>query len=299
LVDEFWEVKEEYQWLRDYTRAFHHESKNLANFEKSLEEVGRVVKADEVGRIAVGNRCEECNEFWGDVNYAEKCKKCGSKRLIRSLFADVKKYRNELVKVPPPSPEKLAEADKYLKPNPVGIFARGRSTYGRNLQPEFYVELIKLLESMGYNPIWLGEKQSSQSCPVDHIVDMTQKPEARDLELTVAIVSKLKFTVQFWTASTRLSLLAGTPFLLFESPMQIWGSGQEGYRLGLLRNCAPRKLVICHYINVLNNHPAALQLIKRCVNEMMDGNFNDVIGMVDEKFYVEHMKRTNSKRIGE
>jgi alkanesulfonate monooxygenase SsuD/methylene tetrahydromethanopterin reductase-like flavin-dependent oxidoreductase (luciferase family) len=50
-------------------------------------------------------------------------------------------------------------AKQYLKPNSVGIFARGRAMYGRNLSPEFYVNLIKMLEDLGYNPIWLGEKQ--------------------------------------------------------------------------------------------------------------------------------------------
>ena len=67
---------------------------------------------------------------------------------------------------------------------------------------------------MDYNPIWLGEKQSTLACPVSDVVDMTRKPEARDLELTLAIVSQLEFTIQFWTASTRLSALVGTPYLV-------------------------------------------------------------------------------------
>jgi hypothetical protein len=43
-------------------------------------------------------------------------------------------------------------------------------------------------------------------------MDFSRLPEARDLELTLAIISQLQFTVQFWTASTRLAAMVGTPF---------------------------------------------------------------------------------------
>jgi hypothetical protein len=299
LVDEFWEIKEEHQWLRDFTKAFHNDSKNLARLEESLQEYGKVIKSEVVGQIAVGNYCQFCKHWWAGITYSKVCPKCGAPIIVRSLFSDVKTYRNEIRKVPPPSAEKLAIADKYLKPNSVGIFARGRKTYGRNLQPEFYVKLIGLLRSMGYNPIWLGEKQSTLPCPVADVLDYSRLSEARDMELTVAIVSKCKFTMQMWTASTRISCLAGTPFLLVESPMQIWGEGQEGMRLNLLKELAPRKLVICHYLNVLNNNDQAIDLLKSCIKEMEVGNYEDVIGMVDERPYVEQQRRLNLLRIGD
>lgn len=282
LVDEFWEIQEEFQFLRDYCKAFHHESKNLTELEKVLQNYGNVVTSSEVGRIAVGNKCLKCGEFWGDTSYVEKCPKCSEKDIVRSLFGDVKKYRKQALLIPKPSAEKLIEADKYLKPNPIGIFARGRTTYGRNLQPEFYVKLIELVESLGFNPIWLGEKQSTLECPVSHVFDFSRAKEVRDLELTCAIISKLKFTVQYWTASTRLAALMGTPHLLFESPMQIWGEGQEGYRLALLKDLAPSKMVMCHFLNAYNDHELTLKFTKQAIEEMKVGNYADIIGMVDK-----------------
>jgi hypothetical protein len=282
LVDEFWEIQEECQFLRDYCKAFHHESRNLAKLERTLQEYGNVVTSENVGRIVVGNKCLKCGNFWGDTSHVMECPECHNNDIIRSLFGDVKKYRKQIVLIPKPSSEKLIEADKYLKPNPVGIFARGRTTYGRNLQPEFYIKLIELVESLGFNPIWLGEKQSTLECPVPHVFDFSRSKEARDLELTCAIVSKLKFTIQYWTASTRLAALMGTPHLLFESPQQIWGQGQEGYRLALLKGLAPSKMVMCHFLSAYNDNETTLKLTKQAIEEMNSGNYADISGMVDQ-----------------
>ena len=298
LVDEFWEIKEEFQWLRDYCKAFHHDSKNLKKLEEVLQAQGKVIPSQYLGKVAVGNKCKRCNNFWADLKYVEDCPSCHSTNVTRSLFGDVKYYRNKYTPIPKPTKEKQEEADKYVKPRSVGIFARGRKTYGRNLQPEFYVKLIELLESRGYNPVWLGEKQSTLPCPVDHVTDFSRLPESRDLELTCAIIAKLEFTIQFWTASTRLSALMGTPYLLFESPMQIWGEGQEGYRLNLLKGLAPMKMAICHYLRVLNDHEGALTLIERCIKEMEKGNYEDIIGMVENKSHIEYLRQMNKKRIG-
>ena len=106
--------------------------------------------------------------------------------------------------------------------------------------------------------------------------------EQRDLETTLAIISQLKFTVQFWTASTRLSAMVGVPYILFESPDQVWGNGQEGYRLELITRGGPRKLVANHYLNVLNNHEAGLDILERSVREVEAGDYSDMIGLVDE-----------------
>lgn len=287
LFDEFWEVKKEYMWLRDYTRAFHHLSDNLKHIEEAACHHGVVFPASSLGSYAIGNSCRTCGKFWNEwKDYAENCPACGSTVLTRSVLTDIQKYKKEVMPIPPPSKEKMDWAKSILKPNTVGIFARGRKTYGRNLTPEFYKGLIKLLEGMGYNIIWLGEKQSTQPCPVDHVVDFSRMEESRDLEKTLAIIANLSFTVQFWTASTRLASITGTPFLLFESPEQIYSSanlpGQEGRRLELA-SFSPKKLCISHYHQVCGEPDKALDLVKQCVEEMEEGDFSDTIGLVGNK----------------
>jgi ADP-heptose:LPS heptosyltransferase len=299
LVDEFWEIKEEYQWLRDYCRAFHHVSRNLKKLESALLQFGRVVPAENVGKVAVGNKCNSCSHFWGAIENVEDCPKCKGTDVVKSLFSDVENYRKTMTPMPPPSSAKMEEAEQYVKPNSVGIFARGRKTYGRNLQPEFYVKLINQLESMGYNPVWLGEKQCTQACPSPHIMDFSRSEKARDLELTCAILSKCEFTIQFWTASTRLAALMGIPYIIFESPMQIWGNGQEGFRLNLLKDLSPKKMVICHYNSVYEDHDTALKYVDQSIKELKEGNFKDIIGMVEDKRYMEYIRLTNKKRIGD
>jgi hypothetical protein len=228
LADEFWEVNEEHMWLRDFCKAFHHESKNLARLEKALGAFGSVVKSSEVGHWAVAHLCRSCRKIWGKAETPTQCPFCHSPDVEASMLNDVNYWKPKARPLPRPSGAKLAEARKYLGPNPVAVCARGRATYGRNLPPEFYVRLVSLLERRGYTPVWIGERQSSQACPVGHVVDLSRRPEARDLELTLAVVSQCRFTVQFWTASSRLAGMMGVPYLLFESPDQVWGQGQEG-----------------------------------------------------------------------
>ena len=117
--------------------------------------------------------------------------------------------------------------------------------------------------------------------------------ESRDLERTLAIMANLSFTVQFWTASTRLSGMVGTPFLLFESPEQIYSTakrpGQEGRRLELT-SFGPKKVCISHYSKVCERPDEALDLVEQCVNEMKDGDFSDTIGLVEHKGAVELLR---------
>jgi len=299
LVDEFWELKPKHQWLRDYCKAFHHESRNLTKLEELLTNYGHVVTAQQVGNYAVGNRCQGCGNFWGDISYVTECPRCKGKKILRSLFGDIPYYRKKFTPMKAPSKEKQKIAKDYLKPKTVGIFARGRKTYGRNLQPEFYVKLINMLRSRDYNVLWLGEKQSTQSCPVEDILDYSRMEQAKDLELTCAIVKELEFTVQFWTASTRLAAMMGTPYLMFESPMQIWGEGQEGYRLSLLKNMAPRKMSINHFTKVLNDHEGSMKVIEQCIDEMNQGDYSDNIGLVENKDFVHSMKTFSKQRISD
>lgn len=301
LVDEYWELKEDYQWLREYARAFHSDSKNIRQVEKIAKTnyCGQLVDSQYFGMISVGNRCTRCNTVWPELSQKDKCPKCEApvSAIEVGLLGDVPRWKPTVTPIPKPSEQKLMQAWQYLKPNSVGIFARGRECYGRNLQPEFYVKLIKLLEDMGYSPIWLGEKATTLPCPVEHVFDFSRQAESRDLELTLAIISQLKFTVQMWTASTRLAGMLGVPYLLFESPDQIWGIGQEGARRNLC-DLGPSKLAACHYKNVYQDNDAGIAVVKRCIEEMEKGNYEDVMGVLESPEVVTAMRQGNQARIG-
>jgi hypothetical protein len=301
LADEFWEVKPEHMWLREYARAFHHESKNLERLEEVLSEYGVVVPSAYLGRIAISAKCFDCRLFYNTV-YADgryeksTCPRCDSGNLLNPILGDVSYWKPRAVRIPPPDSSKLDFVGKYLGKNPVGVFARGRKCYGRNLQPEFYEGLIALLRDLGHEPIWLGEKVSTIPCPVPDVVDFSRMEEARDLETTFAIIKQCEFTVQFWTASSRLAGMMGVPYLLFESPDQIWGKGQEGIRRNLC-DFGPRKLSINHYLNVYQDNAKGLDVVRQCVGQMKAGDYEDHIGMVDEEV-VRRMREDNRHRIG-
>jgi predicted Zn-ribbon and HTH transcriptional regulator len=294
LVDEFWEIGEEFQWLREYARAFYHTSKNLQKIEEQAAQHGKVMSSRELARYVVGNTCKDCGGIWGgEIAEKLKCKYCKSENVESCLFANIARWKKRAVRIPEPSQEKMLAASQYVTDhNMVGVFARGRVCYGRNLQPEFYKNLVYTLRDMGYEPIWLGEKQSTQACPVGDVLDFSRMPESRDLELTVAIISKLKYTIQYWTASTRLASIVETPYLLFESPDQIFGRGQEGYRRELF-DFGKRKLAVCHFLNVYNNNSAGIDLTKRCVSEMSVGNYDDVFALLEVEEIAKHLKKCN------
>ena len=133
--------------------------------------------------------------------------------------------------------------------------------------------------------------------PRSRIIDFSRLDEARDLELTLSIISRLSFTVQFWTASTRLAGLLGVPYLLFESPDQIYGNGQEGYRRNLC-DFGPRKLCLSHFKNVYDDNDTAIGLVKKCIEEMQHGNYLEVLGMLESDAAVRSMIASNNIRIG-
>lgn len=276
LVDEFWEVKQDYQWLRDYCRAFHHESKNLTNLENSCREFGKVIPSRELGNHVMGATCSKCGHIWASMKKEVSCPKCNGTDLAQSMFGDIEYWKLRVTKVPKPSLRALEAAEAMVPPNTVGVFARGRKTYGRNLTPDFYVKLVEKLKSLGFNVLWLGEKQSTQECPVSGIIDLSRSEQAKDLEFTLAVIAKLKFTIQFWTASTRLASMAGVPYLLFESPDQIWGAGHEGYRRKLC-DFGPNKLVAAHFRDVCENPDKALDTMAESIQQMQSGNHSDVI----------------------
>lgn len=301
LVDEFWEIKEDAMWLREYARAFHHQSKNLDQIEKSLRKYGIVIPSAYMGKVALCSRCVECRYYFSATHQnvqKDICPQCKGKNITPPIVEDVEFWKQRAIRLPKPNEEKNNYILKFIKKPCVGIFARGRKCYGRNLQPEFYIKLIKLLEEMGYNPIWLGEKVSTLPCPEPHILDFSRMEESKDLEYTLSIVKNCEFTIQFWTASTRLAGMQGVPYILFESPDQIWGEkGQEGIRRNLC-DFGPRKLSINHFLNVYNNNDEGIKIVKKCIEELKNKNYEDNIGLVEDYDVVMKMKKENDKRIG-
>lgn len=305
LVDEFWEIDEEFMNLREFARSFHHDSNNLLSIENKLNQFGHVVKSSDLGNFSISARCKNCDNFWntvhqsGDLFPHEVCPRCKSNDTVPPIIGSkINYWKKRAIKLPLPNEEKLSRALSLVKKPSVGIFARGRKCYGRNLQPEFYIKLIKLLRSLGYNPIWLGEKISTQPCPVDDVIDFSRMEDSKDLELTLSIIKNCEFTIQFWTASTRLSGMIGVPYILFESPDQIWGKrGQEGIRRNLC-DFSDRKLSVNHFLNVYNNNDEGIEVVRKCIEEINQKDFSDMIGMVEDKSLVLQTKNANDKRIG-
>jgi hypothetical protein len=306
LVDEFWEIDESCIWLREYCRCFHHDSKNLKEFEQKLTKFGHVVDIGEISNLTVFPVIRECpvsvNNYVckGQViqlDSQQLCSKCGMKFDQPGCFFDILKAKKEVIPLPMPSIEKVEKARAMLPPNAVGIVGRARKCYGRNLGTEFYKRLCYLVEDLGYNVVWMGEKGVSLPKPCDHIFDFTSHPDAKDFEFALAAVSLMRFTIQFWTASTRLAGFVGTPFLLFESPDQIWGVGHEGYRLNLCSR-GPKKVVAAHFLNVLENQSLALSVVKDSIYEMEQGNYRPKIGLVNDTKVVRNMIVNNNLRVG-
>jgi len=287
LVDEFWSIKEEYQWMREYSTGLRNHSKNIANLEKSLLNLGRVCNHYHFSAMCFQNVCNSCKHVW--YRHKVPCTKCGSKDTDWGILNDVKSNKSKAVKIPPPSKESLEYVSKYLKPNSVGVFARGRACYGRNLSKEFYISLIDFLRAKNYDPIWLGEKQSILPCPAPDVTDFSVTKDSSNLELTLALISKLKFTVQFWTASTRLASMVDTPWILFESPDQIVGNGQEGMRIALTSDFNKRKLVLAQYKNVAENESIAFKYLHQAISEMELDYWEDIIGPVENPEVIRNM----------
>jgi hypothetical protein len=95
--------------------------------------------------------------------------------------------------------------------------------------------------------------------------------------------------VQFWTASTRLASMMGVPWILFESPDQIVGLGQEGKRIALTTDHNKKKLVLCQYHTVMEQEDKAQLLIKQAIDEMNQDNWNDIVGLVDQPEIIKAM----------
>lgn len=289
LVDEFWEIKEEFMWLKNTARAMHHNSKNIRKLEIALSNYGYVIPSFKLGNILMQSECMDCGKKFGSRTKKTLCIRCHGQNIYHSMFADPLRHRNLWKPLSDINQKAKEWAESVSKPNMVGIFARNRKAYGRNLPITFYQNLVKGLIKIGYMPIWLGEKCSVHDCP-DGALDFSNIPEARDLENIIALVSRCKFTIQFWTASTRISFESKCPFILIESPDQLFGAGQEGIRLDLLDvDNIPKKIILSNYKKVVENIETFNSIILRGITELNDKNYDEIIGLVDDHDFVKNL----------
>lgn len=282
MADEYWELSENYQWLREYSDAFRNDSRNVGKLEVKLSQYGKVVNGSSFSQMCVQYFCVECKHGFVTHNHINtRCQKCNGSNLIRPLFGDLAASKKRFVGIPQPSEEKKELMRKYVHGKPIAIFARNRLRYGRNLSIGFYQRLIDLIKDMGHQPIWMGEKQSVYQCPDPTIVDFTSQPESRDLECTLALLGMCNYTMQYYTASTRLAAMVNTPWILFESADQLVGNGQEGMRIILTTEQEKKKLVIANFQRLLEDEDGAIRYSRIALEEMDKGNHKTIIAMVD------------------
>lgn len=288
IADEYWELDEEHQWLREYSDAFKNESRNISRLQGKLSNVGTVVPGDAMAQLCVEYFCLFCKlNFVTHQHIETRCPQCDGQDLVKPIFGDLGASKKRCYSVPRPSQAKVLEAERLLKPRSVGVFARNRGRYGRNLAIGFYERLLESLIAMGYNPVWMGEKQSVHECPRSDIVNLVGCEDSRDLEFTLAVISKLEFTVQFYTASTRLASMVKTPWILFESADQVVGNGQEGMRVILTTDFDKKKIVISNFQRLAEDQDGGLSFFERAVREVNNGNFETIVAMVDNQVMTE------------
>ena len=275
LVDEFWELDKRHYWLKDYSNACIHNSKNLSKLEGKLTSYGYFVfKGASLGNFLVSKNCKECLTPTLESN---KCVKCGGDSFWFPFLNNID--REKVIPIPLPSIDPKLKSS--IPENSVAVFARNRKTYGRNLPRDFYTNLNKLLKSKGFSPIYLGENISSLN--MDDCLDFSNRPEANDLNFTLSVLSCVNFSIQFWTASTRLSSIVKTPFLLVESPDQIAGAGQEGYRIAATTNWNKKKILISHYLDFLENQETSLDAVSESIDEMLNDNWSHNMSLAKNK----------------
>lgn len=289
LVDEFWEIKEEHMWLKDTVRAMHHHSKNIRKLEMLFSEIGYVIPSFRLGNLLMQSECSSCGKKFGSKSKKNICPRCHESNISHSYFADPISARKKYCALASISAEAKNWAAQVARPNMVGIFARNRKAYGRNLSFAFYKQLVCDLLKKGFTPIWLGEKCSVHDCP-EGAIDFSSIEEARNLENIIALVSMCSFTIQLWTASTRISFEAKCPFLLVESPDQLYGAGQEGIRLDLLDiNNLPKKIILSNYKKAVENIETFNSIIMSGIDQLLSKNYDHLIGLVDDHDFVSNL----------
>lgn len=297
IVDEYWELDSCFMYLRNTARAMSHESFNLKQVEVYLSRIGTVIKSDVVGNNLIEYMCLDCFYKSGSTKHIKGCPACGLTKIRQSLLSNPVDLRNKLYPLPELKEEKIENIKAIMPKKAVAVFARKRDSYGRNLDKNFYLRLIDLLKEMGYNPVWIGEKNSSLECPDSEILDFTSCIESKDLEKVISLVSLCEFSIQFWTASTRISLISNTKFFLVECPDQIYGNGQEGIRLNIFnRYETPYKLFLCNYNKFIENLNVTFTLLKKSLIEFVNqNNYEDTTDMTDIK-YLEGLKNKHGFR---
>lgn len=300
LVDEFWELDEKYMSLRDKTYAFHHSSKNLTAIEKALTQYGQVIKSADLGNFVIGNYCRTCGNVWQDsIERKDNCDKCRSTAIVHSILTNVKNTKKQVC-LPKINLELTKWAKEITGDNAVVVFARNRKTYGRNLSYEFYVNLCNYLIDKGYKVIWMGEKTASHQAP-PNTLDLIG---LNSLEKVLAIIKNARLTIQYFTASSRLAGMVGTPFILFENPECFYpvnyfhkqAGGQEGKRLELC-TFGKRKIVACDFHLLSLNESVGITLLDKAITELMSGNEEDIIGLVPDPTLVKEMQVAYAKSI--
>jgi hypothetical protein len=280
--DEFWEIKDEYMFLRDYCLAFSTSSKNIRNLEISLKNYGDVIPAKLLGNRFHEKSCQKCGNKELPFTPNIQCSKCRSTKFYPSLLENPEFGKREYTALKFDFAKYQDFVSKNVKEKTIAIFARNRTTYGRNLPEKFYIDFISKVRSKKYNVIWLGEKQSTLKCPLPDVFDFTQSEFADDVEACLALVSRCIGTFQAWTASTRFSQILDIPFCLIESTDQISGRGHEGKRLELLTmNMNKSKIIISNYLNSVKNLDEFLNM---CIFNFLDfienKNSTTVVGIL-------------------
>jgi hypothetical protein len=60
----------------------------------------------------------------------------------------------------------------------------------------------------------------------------------------------------------------------------------------------PSKLCVSHFLSVAENPDAGISLVRRCVEEMRQGNYTDVFGLLENEAVARDMREKNFQRIG-
>jgi hypothetical protein len=165
------------------------------------------------------------------------------------------------------------------------------------LTTEHYDKIIDMIISLGYNVVLLGESVSSHSLKNEKIINFMNHELAGNLEAAFAIVNKCVFSLQYFTASSRISSLLNKPFVLFESADQVYGRGQEGIRLSLMtKDYNNKKIVLANYVDVAENTDDAVATTKQAIHELLiDKNSNDMFFRPND--YVHSLQESGMKRL--
>lgn len=278
IVDEFWEIDPLYMKFRANCKAFMHNTKELKLVENHIGINSPMVEGRKFGNLCLTSVCLNCDQDFVASNNDITCMHCGSQKTRKSLFQGYKEYKKHIKYLPVISSKYANEAYNIIPSNSVALFARNRKTYGRNFDEAHYQKIVDFLNDMGYNVVLLGEPVSSLSFKHSNVLNLLNHKYAGNLEFAFSVVDRCKFSLQFYTASTRISSLLRKKFVLVESPDQIYGRGQEGVRLALMTmNESDKKLILSNYINTLENFDNFLIVLQNSIYEFIENNnYKDV-----------------------